>query len=273
MNLRQYAEKILYSEKLEDKLKADKVSLDFCEFSKSSKQIECPKREKRIQFSDERKKFPKVGNLDKDQEKAVALHFFANHELQAFEMMAAFILKFECKTNEHLQMMVDVYHTLEDEKKHFLLYQKRMQSLGYDFGDFPCNDFFWKQMQKIESPEEYFSFMALTLEAANLDFSKDYRNVFKTIGDQQTADVLQIVYQDEIRHVSVGRHWLDLWKENDSLWEYYCINLPDMITPARSKGKVFDSEGRKLAGLSDDFIVTVKEYRDDFKVTDRKHWK
>ncbi len=272
MNIIEYSKHILFSTTISEKMANIEVDTSFV----AHDAFDVPKnpgREKKIQFSEKQVKFPKKTSLIHNDRKAQALHVFANHELQAFEMMAAGILLFPTITEEDHLIKKGIFNTMLDEKKHFLLYENRTNDLGVGFGDLPIGNFFWKQLQYIKTPAQYYAFVALTLEAANLDFAKYYSDVFTEIEDHKTAKILDIVYQDEISHVAIGRKWLNKWKEDKTLWQYYLENLPELITPARSKGMIFDSEGRKKAGLDSDFITTVANYRDDFSITDRKAWK
>jgi uncharacterized ferritin-like protein (DUF455 family) len=272
MDIIKHAHQILFSDNLAEKLSFPELDNSFVEHSP----ILIPKvpaRSDKHKFSDKKLKFPKRPALINDDKKAQALHFFANHELQAMEMMAAAILMFPTKTLEDHKFKVGIMNTLQDEKRHFLLYVKRMNELGMDFGDLPVSNFFWKQLPKIETPAQYCAFMALTLEAANLDFAKFYAGIFHSIEDFKTSIILNTVYEDEIGHVAIGRKWLNIWKGDVSLWQYFLQNLPEFITPARAKGMIFDEDGRKRAGLDADFISNVDNYRDDFLVTDRKSWK
>ena len=93
--------------------------------------------------------------------------------------------------------------------------------------------------------------------------------------DEEVAEniSLDIVYEDEISHVAYGRTWLNKWKEDKSLWEYYLEHLPENLTPSRAKGMKFDHDSRVRAGLGENFIHSVLHYKDDFVVTDRKQWK
>jgi uncharacterized ferritin-like protein (DUF455 family) len=127
-------------------------------------------------------------------------------------------------------------------------------------------------MQKLTTYEEYFGVMALTFEAANLDFAKYYREIFTSVDDDKSSKLMDVVYQDEISHVGFGVYWLNQWRKDQSLWEYYKINLPDLLTPARAKGISFDSEGRFKSGMDKDFIDRIQTYKDEFVVTNRKQW-
>ncbi len=232
-----------------------------------------PSRSNEIQFSEKQGKFPKRNTLNNDSNKALALHFFANHELLAIEMMAAALYCYPTITEEDKKFKKGIVSALRDEQKHFKLYVGRINELGSDFGDFPVNDFFWKQMPDLKTPSEFFSMMSLTFEMANLDFCIHYKEIFESLGDEKTSSILNTVLEDEISHVSIGRHWLEQWKPTGSLWDYYKSLLPEKITPARAKGMIFSREARARAGFSEDFIDSLDNYRDDFLVTSRKKWK
>ncbi len=274
MTLFEYAKNILLGESLEEKLTPSSV----IEWNESELweplRVKFPARNEKISFSQKQIKFPGKGALKLDKEKGKALHFFANHELLAIEMFAQAILLFpELKISQRKLLV----KTLEEEQKHFSLYLKRMNSFGVKFGDFPLNQFFWSFMEKIETPDQFFATISLTFEQANLDFAKYYHSIFELVGDGETANILKIVYEDEIKHVARGRHEVAhslVGKEEamTQLWEHYCDILPPPLTPARAKGLIFDEEGRKMAGLPTEYIESLKEYRNSFAITDRKQW-
>ena len=272
MDVVDYAKHILYSPSLNEKLKPIKPDFKF-KYSPALEHPDFPGRSDKIKPSTKRVKFPKSDSLHLENKKALAFHFFANHELLAFEIMAASLLIFPTKTISDHRFKLAIISTIEDEKKHFSLYQARMNDFGIEFGDFPINDFFWRQFEKIHTPAQYFSFISLTLEAANLDFTKFYSKLFTEIEDPKSAGILDLVYKEEIQHVAFGVNYLEKSRGDKSLWDFYRNNLPDLITPARAKGMDFDFEGRSRAGLNKGFINDIYEYRDNFKVTDRKAWK
>ena len=277
MNIFDYAKHLFFSPDLESKLLCPSIVDDFSGEVISEDVADLyPARDESISFSDEQVKFPRKGALRQDEKKGLALHFFANHELLAIEMMAAAILFLKPSKNiEHKEIQKlrrGLLTTILDEQKHFKLYQNRMQEFGCRFGDYPLNDFFWRQMQKVKSLDEYLSVMAITFEGANLDFAHYYREVFKEIGDSKTSSIMNVVYEDEITHVALGAHWLNKWREDESIWNYYLNSLPELLTPSRAKGIIYDEEARTRAGLDSDFIKTLKVYKDDFTVTQRKEW-
>eukprot|EP00914_Ancora_sagittata_P028288 GHVO01055732.1.p2 GENE.GHVO01055732.1~~GHVO01055732.1.p2 ORF type:complete len:205 (-),score=15.62 GHVO01055732.1:1359-1973(-) len=203
----------------------------------------------------------------------MALHFFANHELLAIEMMAAALLVLPTENKEDVIVKKSILTTIADEQKHFKLYQNRMNDFGLDFGDLPINDFFWRQMTNVKTKEQFFALVSLTFEQANLDFALFYGNAFAEVDDIKTSKIMQTVYDDEISHVALGQRWLNIWRGNDDLFHFYMENLPGLITPSRAKGMIFDLEGRSKAGLDQKYIENLRTYNDDFKITNRKQWK
>lgn len=270
MKLSEFAQDILLSTNLDSKLNTpDHIDFDLFD---AHEVPDNPGRKGKLSFSDKQVKFPKRTSLKVDSNKALALHFFANHELLAIEMMAAALYCYPSKTDEDTKFKKGILAALKDEQKHFKLYLGRMNELGVDFGDFPLNDFFWRQMSYLKTPESFFALMSLTFEMANLDFCIHYKDIFDELHDEKTSKILDIVLEDEVTHVSLGRYWLEHWKPTGSLWDYYKSLLPEKITPARAKGIIFSHRARKNAGLEDSFINELENYRGDFAVTKRKDW-
>jgi uncharacterized ferritin-like protein (DUF455 family) len=262
-----YAQRILLGESLDDKFLDTPISWNqWREFQLPAK----PGRMGRIKFSELQLKFPKASRLNEADKKAMALHSFANHELLAIEMMAAALLIYPHVTDEDLRFKKGILTALKDEQKHLNLYIKRLNELGYEFGDFPLNDFFWRQMQALTTKESYLSVMALTFESANLDFAAYYANLFRSFGDEKTAQILEAVLDDELTHVAFGASWMKRWKGERELWDYYIQTLPWPLTPARSKGIGFNPKLHGRAINDHSFITELTNYQDSFRITRRQ---
>ncbi len=190
----------------------------------------------------------------------------------AIEMMASALLLFSHDSPEMIQFKKGLLKTIQDEQEHLSLYLQRINELGHEFGDFPLNDFFWKQMRDLDTPNKFYATMALTFEQANLDFAVYYKNIFEKIGDSKTSEIMSIILKDEITHVALGVSWLNRFRKDKSIWDYYREQLPPLITPARGKGIIFDFNSRKKTGMSDEFIDNMANYKDNYKVTNRKEW-
>lgn len=271
IHYREYARSLLEGERLEDKLLSSKD----IELSASIREYHLPVlpgRNSRLKFNNDQIKFPRSGSFHLPEKRGLALHFFANHELLAIEMMAAALLIYPDTHPEMIQFKKGLIKTIQDEQKHLKLYLHRMKDFGIELGDFPLNDFFWRSMDKLPTPSHFYSAMALTFESANLDFAQYYEEIFKSVEDYESAKIMNIVLLDEISHVALGAHWLNAWRGNKDLWDYFREHLPGVMTPARSKGIHFDKSIRLKAGLDENFVSHLDQFRDDFNVTNRKNW-
>ena len=271
MHYREFARILLEGASLEDKL----IPLKNIDFTKSLDPYDLPNnpgRSKQLKFDNQQVKFPKNTSFHLEEKRGLALHFFANHELLAIEMMAAALLIYPDHNEDSILFKKGLIKTIQDEQKHLKLYLFRMKDFGIELGDFPLNDFFWRSMENCKTPANFYSAMAMTFESANLDFAQYYEKSFTAVEDHETAKIMRLVFEDEISHVALGAHWLNQWRGDIDLWKYFVSNLPGVMTPARSKGIHFDRSSRVKAGIDNAFLDQLDAFRDDFKVTNRKSW-
>ena len=95
-----------------------------------------------------------------------------------------------------------------EEAEHFTLLRTRLEAQGYLYGDFDAHDGLWEMAEKTAG--DVLARMALvprTLEARGLDASPSIRAKLAAVGDQASAEVLDLILRDEIGHVAVGNHW------------------------------------------------------------------
>ena len=255
MEIRQFAEQVLFGTRWEDKL----VALDLYEDHAPGAGIKTPSAPGRppglgLDEWHHRAKlrFRDVRHFHSEKERGLVLHFFANHELLALELMALALLKFPQAPEKFRRGLVQ---TLKDEQEHVRLYQQRMQEIGVEFGQIPVGDFFWKAIGPMETPMDFVTGLSLTLEQANLDYARHYAQVYRQLDDPETAAILERIYRDEIGHVKRGLTWFRRWQETElSEWEAYRQTLRFPLGPARAKGIGFNRAGRLKAGLSADYI-------------------
>ena len=51
----------------------------------------------------------------------------------------------------------------------------------------------------------------LVLEARGLDVTPQLIEKVVSVGDDTSADILDIIMKDEVGHVATGKHWFDLY--------------------------------------------------------------
>lgn len=254
MELREFAERVLFATSLEEKLQTPDIITDE-QPGPAIVTPAAPGRPKELIFKPTgtgRGEFPGTRQLEQDHERGRLLHFFANHELLATELMALVLLKFP---DAPAAFRKGVLETLKDEQEHTRRYRERMQACGIEFGSLPVSGYFWRAVAGMESPMDYVAGLSLTFEQANLDFARHFAACFGEVGDTDSARLLQQIYRDEIGHVAYGLKWFRRWKNpTESDWEAFCRQLKFPLSPARAKGFSLNIEGRRAAGLPLDFI-------------------
>jgi uncharacterized ferritin-like protein (DUF455 family) len=260
MELREFAERVLFSSSLEEKLQAPEFITDEQPGSAIVTPT-APGRPRNLIFKPSgsaRGEFPGTRHLEQSHERGRLLHFFGNHELLATELMALVLLKFP---DAPAAFRKGVYETLKDEQEHTRLYMERMKSCGIEFGSIPVSGYFWRAVSGMESPLDYVAGLSLTFEQANLDFARHFSACFGEVGDVDSAKLLQKIYRDEIGHVAYGLKWFRRWKNpSESDWDAFCRQLKFPLSPARAKGFSINVEGRKAAGLPLDFIEQLNVF-------------
>ncbi|MBM3834869.1 MAG: DUF455 family protein [Verrucomicrobia bacterium] len=260
MELREFAEQVLFATTLDQKLQCPERIVDKNPgppvFAPST-----PGRPSALRFKQQGSSggdFPGVHRLDHEEERGRLLHFFANHELLATELMALVLLRFP---DAPAAFRRGVLQTLKDEQVHTTLYIERMRQCGIEFGELPVSGFFWKAVSRMESPMDYVARLSLTFEQANLDFAPHFAQRFSEAGDLETAHLLDRIYRDEIGHVAYGLKWFRRWKTpHESDWDAFCRHLKFPLSPQRAKGIALDVEGRRAAGFESEFIDKLNVY-------------
>jgi uncharacterized ferritin-like protein (DUF455 family) len=257
MELRELAERVLFATTLEEKLQCPAVVTDEQPGSALAAPP-TPGRPKELTFKAQgssKAEFPGLHRLDDERERGRLLHIFANHELLATELMALVMLRFPDAPTAFRR---GVLQTLRDEQEHTRLYLARMKACGIAFGELPVSGYFWRAVSGMESPMDYVAGLSLTFEQANLDFARHFARSFATVGDADTAKLLDQIYRDEIAHVAYGLKWFRRWKQpGQSDWEAFCRQLKFPLSPQRAKGVSLNVEGRRAAGLDAQFIAEL----------------
>ena len=261
MELRDFAEQVLFATTLEEKLRSPSVITD----ERPGSPVlapEVPGRPVGLRFKPQgsgKADFPGVHRLEREEEARTAIALLLRiHELLATELMALALLRFP---DAPAAFRKGLFQTLKDEQAHTRLYVERMRECGIEFGELPVSGYFWRSVASMESPMDYVSRLCLTFEQANLDFCRHFARGFQAVGDSKTADLLEGIYRDEIGHVAYGLKWFRRWKNpNESDWNAFCRQLKFPLSPQRAKGLTLNVEGRRAAGLDAAFVAELDVY-------------
>lgn len=262
MEIREFAERVLFANSLADKLAPPTGELTDLDPGSAIGSPALPGRPDSLvprRRGEPRVLFPGEAKLIDEESRARLLHFFCNHELLAVELMALALLKFPEAPKAFRR---GVARTLQEEQEHTRWYMQRMGECGLGFGDLPVSGMIWDHIAGMESPLDFVSRLSLTFEQSNLDYARHYGSILATAGDAESAAILQRIYRDEIAHVGHGLKWLRRWKQDkESDWEAFRRGLKFPLSPVRAKGLVpFNEEGRRLAGLDANFITQLRAF-------------
>lgn len=258
MELREFAERILLSTSLDEKLARADRSLTDQRPGEVWRPAE-PARSTELQFAPRRTApvMPKPGAFKEVKKRAVAHHIMANHELQALEVMAWVLVAFPDAPPEFRRGLIDI---MADEQRHTRLHIDRAAALGLRFGELPVNCYIWKKSQQFDNVLDYLATLPLVFEGANLDHTLEFATHFEQAGDDRSAAIMRAIHHDEIHHVAFGLEWLRKLKPPElSDWEAFQSHLKWPLRSEKARGEIFQREARVAAGMSDEFIHHLEE--------------
>lgn len=253
MEIRQFAERVLLSEDLEQKLK--RCRTPFTDDDRGTAvRVERPGRPSNLPFAERRTApaMPSGAALGDPLKRGIAHHIMANHELQACEVMAFVLLAFPEAPPE---FRLGVARIIDDEQRHTRMHAERAAALGHEFGTLRVNCYIWKQTTSYRTLLDYVASLPLTFENANLDHTLEFEKHFLAAGDERGAAVLRRIHEDEIEHVRFGLEWLRKLKpEALSDWEAFAAHLQWPMRPEKARGDRFHRAPREEAGMDSEFL-------------------
>ncbi len=258
MELREFADRVLLSPAMDDKLAGPGDALTDADPGPTER-YPLPARSPKLLFCGRRQSppMPHPDTLADPRRRAAAHHIMANHELQALEVMAFVLRAFPDAPADFRQGLVRI---MADEQRHTRLHLNRLAELGMTFGELPVNGYFWNKAQEFESLLDYLAGLPLTFEGRNLDHTLEFEDWFLAAGDEKSAVVMRVIHRDEIQHVAFGMHWFRLLKSPDqSEWDAYAAALKWPLRPGKSRGKSFHRESRLAAGMSPEFVDRLEQ--------------
>jgi len=137
--------------------------------------------------------------------RAALLHALAHIEFNAIGLALDHVWRFAGMPEAYYRDWASV---AVEEAHHFALLRGRLLDAGLDYGDLPAHDGLWEMARR--TADDVLARMALvprTLEARGLDASPMVRAKFVSIGDQASAEVVDVILRDEIGHVAIGNRW------------------------------------------------------------------
>jgi len=202
------------------------------------------------------RELPRRG-LGSAEGRAAFIHAIAHIELNAIDLAWDAVYRFRGLPGS---FHADWVSCADDESRHFMLLRERLLAHGHDYADFPAHNGLWEMCEK--TAHDGLARMALVprvLEARGLDVTPAMISKLRALGDDATADVLEVILREEVAHVAAGSRW----------YRWYCERAG--VEPrARFKELLreyaggylhgpFNMEARLLAGFDEDELANLVE--------------
>lgn len=148
----------------------------------------------------------------------------------------------------------------DDEAKHHLMLEERLNDLDASYGDLPAHDGLWEAAEKTAHDfAARLAIVPMVLEARGLDVTPGMVKMMKRQGDEKTAAMLQIIHDDEITHVRAGTVWFEAWcthhgKDVEEAWQ----DLVRTYFNGRLK-RPFNHPSREEAGMIRDWYEPLAD--------------
>lgn len=179
------------------------------------------------------RKMPKRAKAGSARSKVALLHALAHIELNAIDLAWDVLARFTAYASHNLSDSVplnsveasvekgfslpkeffdDWVKVADDEAKHHLMLEDRLNDLGATYGDLPAHDGLWESSEKTAHDfAARLAIVPMVLEARGLDVTPNMIVSMEKQGDQKTADMLRIIHDDEVTHVRAGTVWFEAW--------------------------------------------------------------
>ena len=137
--------------------------------------------------------------------RAAFIHSIAHIEFNAIDLAWDAVYRFRGMPAEYYADWVQV---AQDEARHFAMLRARLQDFGHDYGDFDAHNGLWEMAEKTaHSARERMALVPRVLEARGLDVTPGMIVKLRQLGDEATADILEVILREEVAHVAAGSRW------------------------------------------------------------------
>jgi uncharacterized ferritin-like protein (DUF455 family) len=137
--------------------------------------------------------------------RAAFIHAVAHIEFNAIDLAWDAVYRFRGMPAGYYADWVSVAN---DEARHFTMLRGRLRELGHDYGDFDAHNGLWEMAEKTAgSGLARMALVPRVLEARGLDVTPGMIVKLRALGDDATADILDVILREEVGHVAAGSRW------------------------------------------------------------------
>jgi uncharacterized ferritin-like protein (DUF455 family) len=188
--------------------------------------------------------------------RAAFIHAIAHIEFNAIDLAWDAAYRFRGMPRGFYVDWVGVAH---DEARHFVMLRERLREHGHDYGDFDAHNGLWEMAEK--TAHDGLARMALVprvLEARGLDVTPGMIVKLRSLGDDATADILEVILREEVAHVAAGSRWFRWYCEREGVEP-----LPRFRELLAEYARAvlygpFNHEARSAAGFGEDELAALE---------------
>ena len=141
----------------------------------------------------------------KEEGRAALIHALAHIELTAVNLALDSVYRYRDMPKEYY---ADWMQCAGEEANHFIALRSRLREMGYDYGSFSAHGELWNMA--VDTADDMLERMGIVhrvFEARALDVVPKTIKRFDQLGDKKMVDVLTMIANEEIGHVSSGTRW------------------------------------------------------------------
>ncbi|MBR9868843.1 MAG: ferritin-like domain-containing protein [Oceanospirillales bacterium] len=141
----------------------------------------------------------------KEEGRAALIHALAHIELTAVNLALDSVYRYRGMPEE---FYADWMQCAGEEANHFIALRGRLREMGYDYGSFKAHGELWGMA--VDTADDMLERMGIVhrvFEARALDVVPKTIQRFNQLGDKKMVDILTMIANEEIGHVSSGTRW------------------------------------------------------------------
>ncbi|MBV1912784.1 MAG: ferritin-like domain-containing protein [Cycloclasticus sp.] len=184
------------------------------------------------------------------------IHAIAHIEFNAIKLALDIAYRFKGLPE---QFYKDWLYVANDECKHFKLLCDHLTQFDCAYGDIPSHDGLWSMAVKTENDLlARLSLVPRYLEARGLDVTPAMLVKLYAQKDTASAEILEIILEDEVTHVEYGTKWLDYVCQRDDIQreKVFFDNIEHYL-----KGQIlgpFNKPLRRRAGFTETELLELE---------------
>ncbi len=199
---------------------------------------------------------PKRGKMGSQRNRIALWHSLAHIEFVAIDLALDMAGRFGKSMGKGF--VSDFLSVAADEAMHFALLARKLETLGAAYGALPAHDGLWTAAQDTaHDVAARLAIVPMVLEARGLDVTPATLERVRAQGDENGAEILERILDDEIRHVGIGsRHFHELCARRDEIPRETWQNLVRIHFSGGLKPP-FNNSARLAGGLPLEFYGPI----------------